>query len=262
MDINGVNVETYLLKNDFTKMSHPIKYIVIHYTAGISSKEAKNTVSGWNNAVSQASANYVVDRNKIVHTVQDDELVYTWHCGTTGKYYHPKCRNTNSIGIEMQSDYDGVFKGYKYLIYPDDWDKWYIREDVIENTAKLVAYLLHKYNLTDIDSCVLRHYDVTHKECPYPMCGKYEKNWLNFKDRVRYYYSYKNNEDEVENMTKDELKEFIETTVRQMGRGEPASAWAVKEVEEAKRKGITDGSSPLAFATRQEVMCMVNRVNK
>lgn len=253
MNVNGVEMVDFFLKNDFTKKSHPINYIVVHYTAGTSSKEAKNTVSGWSNDPSQASANYVVDRNKIVHTVPDDEAFYTWHCGTDGKYYHPKCRNNNSIGIEMQSDYDGVFKGYKNLKYPEDWDKWYLREDVVENTAKLVAYLMNKYGLKDVDTQVLRHYDITHKECPYTMCGKYEKNWVDFKQRVRKYLG-----DEIA-MGREELEKIIKEVVLNMGKGEPASEWAEEEIKEAMELGITDGSNPMKLATRQEVMCMVKR---
>lgn len=253
MDAYGVEIVDYYLKNDFTRRKHSINFIVVHYTAGVSSKEAKNTVAGWNNSESQASANYVVDRTKIVHTVPDDEQVYTWHCGTSGKYYHPTCRNSNSIGIEMQSDYDGVFKNYDNLKYPEDWDKWYLREDVVENTAKLVAYLMKKYNLTNVDTQVVRHYDVTHKECPYPMVGKNEGKWVEFKQRVKKYLGVENT------MTEQELKAFIEKTVKEMGRNQPASDWAKEGIEKAKQMGITDGSNPLSIPTRQEVMLMAKR---
>lgn len=37
------------------------------------------------------------------------------------------------------------------------------------------------------------------------------------------------------------------------------SGWALKEIEEAKELGITDGSNPQMFATRQEVMIMCSR---
>lgn len=43
--------------------------------------------------------------------------------------------------------------------------------------------------------------------------------------------------------------------------GEPAP-WAVKEVEEAKQLGLTDGSRPEMYATRQEVMMMNYRTYK
>lgn len=60
-------------------------------------------------------------------------------------------------------------------------------------------------------------------------------------------------------MTKQELKAFIESTVRAMGTGEPADAWAEKEVANAKELGITDGSNPRRLATREEVMIMAAR---
>ena len=64
----------------------------------------------------------------------------------------------------------------------------------------------------------------------------------------------------VENtMTKDELKVFIEETVKNMGKGEVASTWAEPLVEQAKDLGITDGSNPLSIPTRQEVMIMAMR---
>lgn len=64
---------------------------------------------------------------------------------------------------------------------------------------------------------------------------------------------------EVENMTKEELKQFIEKTVKEMGRGQEASTWAAEGVQEAMEMGLTDGSNPLAWATRQEVMLMAKR---
>lgn len=259
MNAFGVEIVDYFLKSDFTKKKHSVDYIVVHYTAGVSSEEAKNSVAGWNNDPGQASANYVVDRTKIVHTVPDDEAVYTWHCGTSGKYYHPTCRNANSIGIEMQSDYNGTFPGYQNLKYPTDWDKWYIRDEVVENTAKLIAYLMKKYNLTDVDKQVLRHYDVTHKECPYPMVGKNEDKWVDFKQRVKKYLNGSDSEKVVLEMTKDELKKFIEEVIKGYGIGLPADSWALSGIDSAKSLGISDGSNPKGLATRQEVMIMAAR---
>lgn len=42
----------------------------------------------------------------------------------------------------------------------------------------------------------------------------------------------------------------------------PASAWAVPELAEAKKRGITDAEAPQAFATRQEVAAMITRATK
>lgn len=41
---------------------------------------------------------------------------------------------------------------------------------------------------------------------------------------------------------------------------QPASAWAERGLAEARKKGITDGSRPLSYATRQEVALMVNAI--
>ena len=40
---------------------------------------------------------------------------------------------------------------------------------------------------------------------------------------------------------------------------EPASQWAQEGLEQAKAKGITDGTRPRGFATREEVALMVNK---
>ena len=65
--------------------------------------------------------------------------------------------------------------------------------------------------------------------------------------------------DGVESMTKEELKEFIEVTVKNMGVGEPADNWAKSVVENVK---FSDGSNPKKLATRQEVMVMIDRALK
>lgn len=60
-------------------------------------------------------------------------------------------------------------------------------------------------------------------------------------------------------MTKEELKGFIEETVRNMGKGSSPSAWAVESVEKAKDMGISDGSNPLSYTTREQTMSMIMR---
>jgi N-acetyl-anhydromuramyl-L-alanine amidase AmpD len=73
------------------------QYIVIHYVGRVST--AENNAKCFYNNYKGASANYFVDENDIYRVVKDSDTA--WHCGTTGAYIHPKCRNTNSIGIEM-----------------------------------------------------------------------------------------------------------------------------------------------------------------
>ena len=69
----------------------------------------------------------------------------------------------------------------------------------------------------------------------------------------------KSGTDEVVSMTKAELKAFIEETVKSMGVGGAVPTWAEKEYKEAIEKGLTDGSNPMKYATRLDVMLMTKR---
>ena len=62
-----------------------IEYIVIHYTAGVTSREgsALNTVAWFNNAAAVASSDFIVDDTAIVQYNGDIGNVYTWHLDFT-----------------------------------------------------------------------------------------------------------------------------------------------------------------------------------
>lgn len=77
-------VNTTALKN------RDIKYIVIHYTAGVTSLKlaAENTASWFANVNAKASADYIVDDDSVVQFNGDIKNRYTWHCG--GSKYNTK----------------------------------------------------------------------------------------------------------------------------------------------------------------------------
>ena len=54
-------------------------------------------------------------------------------------------------------------------------------ELVEQNTAELIQYLMKKYKINS--DCILRHYDVTGKQCPRTMINEIE--WQKFKDRLK-----------------------------------------------------------------------------
>ena len=97
-----------------------------------------------------------------------------WHCGTSGKYYHSKCRNDNAIGIELCSEKDS--KG-----------NYYFTNETINNAVGLIKMLMEKYNIP-IEN-VVRHYDVTHKNCPAPFVNNITA-WDNFKDSLMEEYMF------------------------------------------------------------------------
>ncbi|MCI8880949.1 MAG: N-acetylmuramoyl-L-alanine amidase, partial [Clostridiaceae bacterium] len=88
-----------------------------------------------------------------------------WHCGTKGTYYHPACRNANSIGVEVcMLDKHGK-----------------LRQGSVDRAAALVRELMQRYGIPA--DRVVRHYDVTHKDCPAPMVQN-PALWQAFKTKL------------------------------------------------------------------------------
>lgn len=144
--------------------SKAVEYIVVHFTANNGDTAAGNLNYFANNKVS-ASAHYFVDENEVCQSVKESDVAY--HCGAK-KYRHGGCRNGNSIGIEMCSRKDGN-------------GRYYIKEEVVKRTAELVKELMKKYGIPK--SRVLRHYDVTGKNCPAPFVEN-GVLWRDFLERL------------------------------------------------------------------------------
>ena len=143
--------------------SRDIEYIVIHYTSNKGDTANNNAVYFSHQKLNPpASAHYFVDENEIWQSVHDADIA--WHCGAK-TYKHKSCRNANSLGIEIcMNDKDDN-----------------IRLKSIENAIKLTKMLMQKYNI-GIDN-VIRHYDVTGKDCPRPMVEN-EDLWTSFKQSL------------------------------------------------------------------------------
>ena len=139
-----------------------IQYLVIHYVGAVSGALAN--AQYFYNTYRGASAHYFVDDNSIYQVVLDKDIA--WHVGANS-YRHPYCRNTNSIGIEM-------------CCFNNN-GKLDVSETVVRNTIELAAYICKKYGIT-IDR-VIRHYDVTGKNCPAPMVQD-SSRWDDFKNRL------------------------------------------------------------------------------
>lgn len=178
-----MNIEYHLIDKNYTKANNrKIEYIVIHYTAGVSSKpgRAKGTATWFNNASAKASAHYIVDDGGVVQAVSDNDIA--WHCGAKS-YTHAFCRNANSIGIEICSNHDNFIN---YDKTPASDPGWYFTKETKENAAKLTANLMKKYKIPITN--VLRHYDVTGKDCPAIWVDENKegiKGWHNFLNLVK-----------------------------------------------------------------------------
>ena len=153
--------------SNFTKgRKQKIQFIVVHYTAN-NGDLAKSNCSYFKSPNRNASAHYFVDEKEIWQSVEDNNTA--WHCGTSGRYYHNKCRNDNAIGIELCSEKDS--KG-----------NYYFNKETINNAIELTKMLMKKYNIP-IEN-VIRHYDVTRKVCPAPFVNN-NVAWNNFKNSLK-----------------------------------------------------------------------------
>ena len=160
--------------------TQPVRYIVMHYTAN-NGDTAKNNCDYYHRVGGlQASAHYFCDEHGAMQSVRECDTA--WHCGARA-YWHPECRNANSIGIEMCSRKraDGSY---------------YIKPETVANAAALAREIMQRYGI-DTDH-VLRHYDVTGKRCPMPWVDD-PAQWVAFKEMLTPEHQ---NEEEDENMVK------------------------------------------------------------
>ena len=178
--------------------TQPVRYIVLHYTAG-NGDTARNNCDYYHRVGGlQASAHYFCDEYGAMQSVREGDTA--WHCGARA-YWHPECRNGNSIGIEMCSRKraDGSY---------------YIKPETVANAAALAREIMQRYGI-DTDH-VLRHYDVTGKRCPMPWVDD-PAQWAAFLAMLTPEHP---NEEEDENMVKyktiDDVPEWYRSEVQEL----------------------------------------------
>lgn len=155
--------------NRWSRNGQKIEYVVMHYVGAVST--AKNNGDYFANTPNLgASAHYFIDETTVVSCVPLEESA--GHCGVDysgGRApFWSKCRNKNSIGIEM-------------CCKKDSRGDWYIAPETVDNAVQLVKTLMRRYG---IDAAhVVRHYDVCWKICPEPWVRD-ERQWTAFKQRL------------------------------------------------------------------------------
>ena len=151
----------------------PVKYIVIHYTAG-NGDTAKNNADYYASAKIEASAHYFVDEGNIIYqSVKDTDTA--WSVGGTRVYKHKECRNANSINIKLCSrNRNGSGK-------PASDGGWYFKPETVNNALELTRFLMSKYNIPPEN--VIRHFDVWNKICPAPFVNS-PGEWESFKRKL------------------------------------------------------------------------------
>ena len=175
--------------------TQPVRYIVMHYTAN-NGDTAKNNCDYYHRVGGlQASAHYFVDEHGVMQSVREGDTA--WHCGARA-YWHPECRNGNSIGIEMCSRKraDGSY---------------YIEPETVANAAALAREIMQRYGI-DTDH-VLRHYDVTGKRCPMPWVDD-PAQWTAFKAMLTTNTDEEDEDDMIRYNTIEDVPDWAQDTVR------------------------------------------------
>ncbi|ASS74088.1 hypothetical protein CIG75_03195 [Tumebacillus algifaecis] len=153
-----MNIIDLLLTNPDARSRRAItpKGVVLHWVANPGST-ARNNRDYFQNGVSAAkqnwaSAHYVIDDRETVRCIPEMEMAY--HVGATSynqaalKQFATTYPNDCLIGIELcHADWTGTFG-------TGTWSQ----------AVELVADILRRYKLPV--SAIVRHYDITGKECP------------------------------------------------------------------------------------------------
>lgn len=197
------------------------EFITIHST-GNAKSTAQNERDYLSNPINTNSTgwHYVVGDNIIIEAIPPNERA--WHAGDGSN----GPGNNKSVGIEM------VETGN--------------RDKVIENTIWLVNQLQNQFNIPD--SKVVRHHDWSGKNCPRILNSDGSwGGWVEFKTLLR----------SSDTMSREEVKKIVQ---EELDRSKlPVSSWAKNDWDKAKEDGVTDGSRPRDFATREEVIALINR---
>ena len=161
-----------------------------------------------------------------------------WHCG------RGKNGSANDTHISFEICEDGL-EDASYF------------EAVYQEAVELTTYLCKKYSLDPLaDGVVICHREgyqrgiaSNHKDVLH-WFPKFGKTMDDFRADVARWM-----EGEDETVTYEQWKEYMDRYLAE--RAElPANEWAQAGLEQAKVKGITDGTRPQSFATRQEVALM------
>ena len=142
-----------------------IQYIVIHYTAGVSSKpgSAANIARYFATSDKDASADFIVDDVTIVQYNPNPRIRYCWAVGgakygNKGGRLYGVAKNTNCVSIEICStNSTGKMQSANSPTYS-------FTDAALKNALDLTKHLMAEYG---IDAAhVIRHYDVNGKLCP------------------------------------------------------------------------------------------------
>ena len=149
-----------------------ITHIVFHGTGNKndSSKNNAEYYARWNER--QAGAHFFVDKKGIIYKSVPVNRI-AWSVGgskyancnqTGGGTYYCKCKNANSVSIELC---DSLTE---------------LSAEQVKSCKELVQYLK---KVCPNAKTIIRHFDVTGKDCPATMTGNSNKKWNTFLKNIK-----------------------------------------------------------------------------
>lgn len=143
-----------------------VRKVVIHYTANLGAT-AMNHFNYFNNLKDvYASAHFFIDKAESLLIIPLDEIAYHANDGSYRGVLELKPNaNFLSVGIELCMEKDGSF-----------------HPNTIKQAEDVAVELCKRYKLNPMTD-IVRHYDITHKNCPAPWVKDVQK-FFDFKDRV------------------------------------------------------------------------------
>ena len=257
--------------NTGSYQGRPIDFLVIHYTAGTTSKTgtAKNVAAMFANPNSRAaSADFIVDDTDIVQYNPDIKNRYCYAVGgnlqnTYGGKYFGKCKNYNSVSIEICS-YNTTGK----VVNDFNSNTWQFTNASVNNAVELARYLMKTYNIKNL----VTHFEVNAKPCPNLIGwntykGNNDAKWQEFKRKVFAVQESKKDVVEMDidkfinDLTNEQAYLILQKARRYMA-GLTAPEWSVDSINKAVEKQITDGKRPCDLITRAEAVTMIERAVK
>lgn len=173
----GVELHDIIAENEYQVPAHNAnshEYFAVHYL-GVNGENPYLYGGGYGGTFYVSKTGEVYQAAKVT-----DKL---WHVGASSgfSYIHPDARNNNTIGVECAT--------YTASGRNDDDETWYFTEATQVAAAKLAACVAMEYNIP-LDH-ILRHGDITTKNCPSPLkrdAGKGTNwTWDKFKSEVARY---------------------------------------------------------------------------
>ena len=154
-------IQDFLTPNEYSRPQVPlekVKGVVIHYTANPGSDAAgnRNYFEGLKDSkITKASSHFIIGLDgTIIQCLPLEEIAYA-----------SNKRNVDTIAIEC--------------CHPDETGKF--TKETYHSLIQLTAWLCGRYNLKKDD--IIRHYDVTGKDCPRYYVA-HEDKWEELKDDV------------------------------------------------------------------------------